>query len=451
MTETSVGSWSRSRQISSVVLAVLAGLLFASAFVVVWVERTVFDAEHFSRRAVLALESEPVRHAVAVELTDELASRGNQAVLAARPAAIAVVEALINTDAFQSIFADATRAAHESLLVGEGATGLDLSESLSLLANGLELREIQASPAGAVDGPGTFSTLVGRVAAFPLWERVDQVRSVASVIVPLGLISALASIGLAIDRRRGVRRIGLGLLASGAFAIGLVVLASRAVTVPVDSAPLSEAAAALVWATTADLRSAAFSAVLVGIVVMAATTRDEFTLRSAGERLSARVRSLRATTPGTLVLAAATGVAGMTTMLQPAAVTRLVVSAGALGLVFTAVRLAMDALGARRSVPGEQGVAVARSRVPTWAVALSLAIPLVAVYAVVTIDSARAAAEPELERSCQGSPDRCALRLDDVTFPGTHNSMSAAQYPATCSPSRPRRSASSCDRVYGRC
>ena len=34
-------------------------------------------------------------------------------------------------------------------------------------------------------------------------------------------------------------------------------------------------------------------------------------------------------------------------------------------------------------------------------------------------------AEPD---ACNGHPDLCERRLDDVTFPGTHNSMANAEY-----------------------
>lgn len=80
MTDTSLGSWSRSRRISSVVLAVLAGLLFGSALLVVWLARTLFDAT--MPRAEVPLISTDRAAALAVpgaEVSDTLRAEAERA------------------------------------------------------------------------------------------------------------------------------------------------------------------------------------------------------------------------------------------------------------------------------------------------------------------------------------------------------------------------------------
>ena len=67
------------------VLGVVGAVLIPVAVLVGWVDTTVFDAGTMSERAVKSLDSEAVRHEVAIQLTDQLARRGNREAIAFRP------------------------------------------------------------------------------------------------------------------------------------------------------------------------------------------------------------------------------------------------------------------------------------------------------------------------------------------------------------------------------
>ena len=58
------------RRLTSIVLAVVMTLSLAGGLMCTWMHSTLFDSDALARRAVHALDSEAVRHQLAVQLTD---------------------------------------------------------------------------------------------------------------------------------------------------------------------------------------------------------------------------------------------------------------------------------------------------------------------------------------------------------------------------------------------
>ncbi len=415
----------------SVVLAVVTGVLVGTGFMAVWLDRTLSDSDVLARRATLALESRAVRNAIAVELTDELARAGVRSILAVRPAAIAAIEAVIQTETFRSIFAAAVGGTHRAMVSGGDPVGLDLSESLSLIADGLRLRELESAEASGDVATGTFPGLIDDISGLAVWELVSTINTAARVLPPLALAAAVGAVAVAPDRRRAVRRLGFAVAVAGLAVLAVVASAAWLAARSADSRALQDAFGDLVWKVTVDLRAVARAAVLVGVVTVAATSAPGRSLAELGDRARARWGGLRTSPGGTALIAAGLFVAGVGTIVNPAGAARLGVVTGGLVAVFVAVRLGIEVLD-RRGVPAAagEGTAVASGDGRSWW-PLGLAGALVAVvgYSVWSTSAALADAEPDLERTCLGSVELCRLRLDEVVLPGTHNSMSAAQYP----------------------
>ncbi len=406
----------------------LAAVLIPLGLTAGWVETTVFDADALSRRAVRALDSPAVRHEVALQLTEQLVRKGDRNVIAFRPAAVVAAEAVIDTDAFRSIFATAIRRTHASLLEGDGGAGLDLSDSLGLVASGLQLDSVvAANPGDSADG-SSFGDVVQRVADLPIWNLSTAMTELALGALLFGAIGAVASVLVSADRRLGLVRVGLAVAAGAALTAALVAVAALVSSRFADDADLASAFEGVAWFVTSDLRTAMLGVMAVGLVAAAAAApRDRFDPRVIAAAARNRVVSWRSTTKGTLGLAAATAIAGIVVLMEPDGVLTLVLHSAGLGLVFIGARMVVSLLPDLDS--GASSSPVPRHhRVLSTVVVVALLLGTGAV-AVVATQRARDASAASVPSTCQGSVTLCDRRLDEITLPGAHNAMSSVEYP----------------------
>ena len=358
---------------TSIVLAVVMTLSLAGGLLCAWMHTTLFDSDALARRAVHALDSEAVRQQLAVQLTDQLVKSGNRGIIAFRPAAQLTVETLVDTDAFKSLFASAVRRTHSALLSGTADDGLDLSDSLGLLASGLSLNQDKKASAAAAASAittdvgttteagttkpvkATMAEVVDRIAHLPVWDWQTELNVLGYVLFAL----------------------------AGLKAIGVVVVAA------------------------------------------AASPHDRFDPVVARANAVARYRVLRVSTWGTLGLAAAAALAGLLMLVYPESALALLVWALGLVLVFAATRMVVS-LAAAVSAPVE---GKPRRRWLGWVIGVAGLLLIAVPFSVVSVTKGHAAAENSYTRTCMGSEANCDLRLDEVTLAGSHNSMSAPAYP----------------------
>ena len=419
----------RVRHWTSVALAVVAALSLAVGLLAAWAVSTVFDASTLSRRAVHALDGEAVRREVAVQLTDQLVKRGNRQVIAFKPAALLTVEALVDTDAFKSIFATAVRRTHAALIAGDGANGLDLSDSLSLLAEGLQLNTEKAAASSDGGSSNSLADVMTTVADLPVWGWRSAMTYGALGAFALGLLAGVGSVLAAADRRKGVVRVGIAMSAGGALIILVIafgsVVAARFATDP----DLKLAAQEAVWAAAADLRATGLGLAVMGMVVAAAASPSErFSPDRLRASLTARYQRLRGSTWGTLLLAGMSAIAGLWIVSDGETATRVAVFLVGLGLVFVSARLVVSLASSVAAGVDAAGNAQPQRRWLGWTIAVAGVSLLVLAFSVVNFNSAKAAAESASVRKCLGREDWCDLRLDEVTLPGSHNSMSSPGY-----------------------
>ena len=408
-------------------LACVAALGLAVGLLTAWVVSTVFDAGTLSRRAVHALDSEAVRHEVAIQLTDQLVKNGNREVIAFKPAALLTVEALVDTDAFKSIFATAVRRTHSALIAGNEAKGLDLSDSLSLLAEGLQLNteRYAADPSST----NSMADVMTTVAELPVWGWRDRLTFVVFGALGVGLVAGVASVLVAADRRKGVVRVGIAISVGGGLIVAAITVASVISARYAIDPELRRALQEAVWAAAADLRATGLGLAAMGMVVAAAASPNErFSPERVRESLLARYQRLRSSTWGTLLLALASAMAGLWIVSDGETATRVVVFLAGLLLVFVAARLVVSLASAVAAVVDADGNVQPQRRWLGWAIAVVGVSALVIGFSVVNFNSAKAAAESAAARSCLGREDWCDLRLDEVTLPGSHNSMSSPGY-----------------------
>ena len=429
---------------TSIVLAVVMTLSLAGGLLCAWMHTTLFDSDALARRAVHALDSEAVRQQLAVQLTDQLVKSGNRGIIAFRPAAQLTVETLVDTDAFKSLFASAVRRTHSALLSGTADDGLDLSDSLGLLASGLSLNQDKKASAAAAASAittdvgttteagttkpvkATMAEVVDRIAHLPVWDWQTELNVLGYVLFALAGLTAIGVVVVAYHRRLGLMRVGISAMVAGALVILVVIIGSRFAQAAVSSAPLRRAVEDTIWAATADLRAVALTLALVGAVVAAAASpHDRFDPVVARANAVARYRVLRVSTWGTLGLAAAAALAGLLMLVYPDSAISLLVWAIGLVLVFAATRMVVS-LAAAVSAPVE---GKPRRRWLGWVIGVAGLLLIAVPFSVVSVTKGHAAAENSYTRTCMGSEANCDLRLDEVTLAGSHNSMSAPAYP----------------------
>ena len=360
MTGSSSAPW---RRALGVVLAVLAAVLLSFGVVAIWAIDTFFDADAFSERAVQVLDSEAARRELAIQLTDQLAQRGNREVIAFRPAAQLTIEAVIDTDTFRSIFATAVKRLHAGLITGTATSGLDLSDSLALLSSSLQLSQGQAANPGDTPNSSVVSDALDRVGRLPVWGHRDGFQSAALLMAPLGILAATASVMVAADRRRALRRVGFALIGAGAGLFAVVIAATLATAKFASDDTLEAALRAAAWSISVDLRTGALGIAAAGIVILAASDPDErFGPRHLADRFTGWVERMQTSAGRTLVLATVVAAVGVSILnIEPATLARAVTAIVGLTLLYAAVRLVVGMLptstapARRRNVPIEAG------------------------------------------------------------------------------------------------
>jgi hypothetical protein len=421
------------RRVASAVLLVVAGISFPVLILANWAGSTLYESDNFSERAVEPLNSEAVRTELARRLTAQLVESGNQQATSFRPAFELALEGVIDTDTFKSIFRNAVRRTHESIIQqgeGGGREGLDLGASFALITSSL-----QASGGGGGEQQGasgldnSLSDITGTIDDYGLWDAEGIVGQITAGALIVGLGAVVGSILLAEDRRRAVRRLGIAAVIGGLFIVALLFVATWLVGRQIEDAQLSDAIKGALGEVTDDLRLTGLWIAAYGLVVAAAaaSTERRYTPAEVWNRVRGWVERRRQSTWGTILL----GVLGLFISIvfiqEPLGNFELLIRAAALWVGYLAVT---EILRLVRVMTAKQAERRALwPRLATIGGAIVLIIGIVTVGFVLTTRGAAKAAQASEEQVCNGDRSLCDLRVDQVAFPGSHNAMSSANYP----------------------
>jgi hypothetical protein len=421
------------RRVASVVLLVVAGVMFPVLVLANWAGSTLYDSDSFSERAVEPLNSQAVRTELARRLTAQLVEAGNQQATSFRPAFELALEGVIDTDTFKSIFRNAVRRTHESIIQqgeGGGRGGLDLGASFALITSSL-----QASGGGGGNQQGTsgldnsLSDVTSKIDDLGLWDAEGIVGQVATAALVVGLAAAAGSILLAEDRRRAVRRLGIAAVIGGLFIVALLFVATWLVGRQIEDAQLADAIKGALGEVTDDLRLTGLWIAAYGLVVAAAaaSTERRYTPAEVWNRARGWIGRRQQTTWGTILLGVLGILISIVFIQEPLGNLELLIRAAALWLGYLAVT---EILGLVRAITAKQAERRALwPRLATVGGAIVVIAGLVTVGFLVTTRGAAKAAQASEEQVCNGKKSLCDLRIDQVAFPGAHNAMSSANYP----------------------
>lgn len=415
----------------SVVLVVAASLAALAGGVSLYVREEIVDSSAFADRAVSALEQPTVHRVVAREITARVIEPAVPDILAARPVVQSAVKVVVGSKPFAHVFRLAALHGHRLLFARRGGNAVfDIADAGTVVVSALR----KLAPKLARDLPkhadAILLTIRKRSFASHTLRVGDAVRVLGIVLPPVALALFALGIVVAPNRRSAITRGAVAVGVTGvAFAIVFELFRRYVISHSyggneIGTADVRGAFGELWDVYLGDLLTWTLVVGAVGWVVAAASA-SVLGPYSAVANLK-RLWALARQPPSGRASAArgALGVAlGLFVVLKPTLALRVAAVVGGCLLVYVGAGELLSA-----TAPSEPRVWRFRPRRLATAGGVAIAcLAGIGIAFALTGSATRARAGPL--RACNGYPQLCARRLDEVVFPGTHNSMSAADSP----------------------
>jgi hypothetical protein len=420
------------RERASAILAVVGALVALAGGFLLYARQEIFNPDHLANRAESALRDERFRLAVAQPIVDGILDEGPAKLVNARPVIESLVVGALGTSPARSAFGEGVKGVSSRLVNGDpDVLVLNLTDAAVIAVNTLD----SVSPKVASGLPRQLDRvrtelLESDTAITPL-TFAGKVRSLGIVLPALALLLLAGSVAIAGDRRRALQRVGVCIAGAAGFALAILLVA-RSLILAGFNDPLVHDAVAALWTALLHGLYVWVVAIGLGAVLLAAASRwgaeevDPLAPLAATARLARR----RPSGPALGVLRAlAIALAGLALVVEPTLSLSVVAVAAGTWLIYVAVVEAMAILAPVIERPGTPELPRRRLRPAGLAAVTGVAVVVVAIVAISGGDDSSTARPPGPPPTCNGYAELCAKRLDEVTFPATHNSMSAAQYP----------------------
>jgi hypothetical protein len=408
-------------------------LLFLSA-VLMDISHGLFDADDFANRVATSLGDERVSSYVAAEVTDVLVKERPD-LTAVRPLIVGTVQGLVGSAPFRAVARSALKSAHRTFYSRTGEEVLlsvpDVGVLVQSALGGM-------NPDLAAKIPKGIETVVARLPGSKLGTTLVTVRRTLTQVAWLQRGLLLVSIALIIggtlahpERRTGLMRAGVGLVVV-ALLLALVIPVGRLVALLLTHDPATRGAVFGLWrAYFLPLLGFTYWLGGTGVILAAASNSlHEKTDPFEGLRRFARLATAPPAARGPrllwIVCAAAAGAVVLT---WPSSVVTVVAVLGGLLLVFAALRELFRLL--LENVPEHTGSPRATSS-RRWPLRAAVAFVVPAVLVALLFLWRRPMDQPVIATEvtvCNGAPQLCDRRIDQVSFPAAHNAMSNAEIP----------------------
>lgn len=418
------------RDVTSSILLIAGVMLAVVGLVLLDVRQGVLTPDGVSRRAGIALADPRV--------SAFLADRATNAVLAAqpdltafRPIIASVASAAVSSQAFQRAMQVSIRSA-----AAAASTEATRNIALSIPDLGVLFRSVltQGHPGLAEKIPARVGGVVaelgrGKAAGtvVTVLRLSKRLAGLAALLIGLGVACVAGAFGVTRDRRRSLADLSVHLIAGG-----VVLLVLRAAggwflrSLGADA--LAHEALAAAWsAMTVGIRGWALTFGLVGIV-MAASAHSLLGRMTVVEALAGAWRFAQnppGGVRGALARSALLMALGGAAVVYPHEAVEWIMLAAGGACAFIGVREALVLLQGSHGPAAQGASARARGTGVRRVAVIGVATALLAGGAVLLM---RPESPPAVQAAglCNGSSALCDRRLDQVTFAGTHNSMSAA-------------------------
>jgi hypothetical protein len=423
--------WS-GRDLVSVVLSLLAALATVAAILALYLRAEIADRDAFADRAVAALEEPAVRQVVARQVVVGVLERGSPDLLSARPLLESAVQTIAGTGPFRSLVRTAALQGHHVLFDRGDAFVLDLADTGTVVLSAVRSLAPDVAARLPEHADATLIDLRERPFANDTLDAADRLRRWTIFVPALALVLLIGALVTARDRGRALARYGLAVGVTATVAAIALSTARTVVIGTVDGTneiPTDDVRAAVggVWdAFLGDLAGLLLIGAVVGFLLAAGilSALDPGAVRHRLEQLARRPQ-----TPWALGLrGGAIAVLGIVVLLFPSLALRAIAYMLGAALVLVGSTELLTALGRSPSSRPTDTTprAVRRPIAVAAATALITVLAASGAAALVLHDEgpSRAAAAPAA--GCNGLPQLCNRRLNEVLFPGTHNAMAAA-------------------------
>ncbi len=423
------------------VVRTLGVVLLAIGLVHFYADRVLFDARVFSTHAASSLADPRVATHVAGAVADQAITERRD-LTGYRPLLVGAARTVVSSEPFRALFQRAAERGHR-LLFSEGVEILTLSvPDLGVLVQSAIAQdpELKARIPPRLQADLKFRPS-GRTAAalLKLMQVGHRFRRTALVAILVGGLLLFLGVALPRQRQAALLRGGAALATAALVVFFLPALGRSALKLLVADPELRPVAVGLWDAFMGGLRT--WALVLAGVGIVFASAASSFArhveiedlARSAWQRLQRPSRSRLGETLRALTLV---GI-GLVAMLEPAAtLSGLAVVAGGL-LAFEGLRELFVIVPPRiQEVAREAEEALAEVREEHKGSIRTIAhhglvglLVVAAIAGAITFLRSPDALTwpPSLAGTCNGSRTLCDRRIDEVVFPGAHNSMGAAE------------------------
>jgi hypothetical protein len=422
------------RDLVAVGLSLLAAVATVGAIVALYVHAEIGDRDAFADRAVAALEDPPVRQVVARQVVVGVLERGSPDLLSARPLLESAVQTIVGTGPFRALVRSAALQGHHVLFDRGDAFVLDLADTGTVVLSAVRSLAPDVAARLPEHADATLVDLRERPFADDTLDAADRMRRWGILAPALALVLLAGALLAARDRGRALARYGL---AVGVVATIAAIALSTARTIVVASVdgtneiPTDDVRAAVggVWdAFLGDLGGLLLIGAVVGFLLAAGilSALDPGAVRRRLDHLARRPAA-----PWALGLrGVAIVVAGVAVLLFPSLALRAIAYMLGAALVLVGSTELLTALGRPPAATAQRGDdaprAVRRRVIVAAATALVTVLAASGAAALVLHEEAPARAAAVPAAGCNGLPELCGRRLNEVVFPGTHNAMAAA-------------------------
>jgi hypothetical protein len=416
------------RRVAAFALAAAAAITLLAAVVTGYASRAFFDSDQFATRASAALSNDAVSSEAAKRLSDQLV-RAKPNLVAVRPLIESAVNGIVSGGAFQDVFragvADVHRAVFEQ---DQNTVTLTLSDIGATLRGALAALD----PKLAKKIPAQQSlALVDGDLPEPLATAVAVQNTISWLPILLLVVAVVLGGGalrLAPDARRGW--VALGALVSLVAVLALVGFnAARAILLTsIDSASGRDAVAGIWDVFLSDLKTAIILIAVCGAVIAAAASSLLSPIDIGAQmRRAWAMASATPRTPGRrAVRAIALIVVGALIVIRNAEFATLFVTVVGLYVAYAGVA---ELMRLTTAAPNQAAADKQRGRATLIAVAVTSAVVLGLGALFIGVGGLSERSLAVVTQGCNGSEALCGRTLNEVAFPATHNSMSAASNP----------------------
>jgi hypothetical protein len=393
------------------------------------VARSLLDARTFGELASESLTDPDVAAYAADRVTDALLAQKPD-LIAVRPFISATANGLVSTRAFRAMAGTAAREAHEAVF-SEGTRRIVVAlPDVQVLFKGVMET---VSPQVAKKIPSKLTTVVAALGDNRTAEVVvdlvragARLRTLAGAFLLIGPLFLVLAIWLADDRRRALVRTGTAIGIAGLVLL-LVMPLCRIVVAGMGGEELPRRAlTGALYHYLLPLRASGVFLLGLGVLI-AAGGRSLF---EAADPVSTATWILRriATPPpsasGRLLWSVLLIATGTLIMLYPAEALSAVAVVGGAFVAYAGLRELFRLLLERLPEPASEAAIPVASRYALRTVLIVAAIGAAATVWMLWSRPSGIAMVGGEQLACNGHAELCERRLDQVTFAGTHNSMS---------------------------